>query len=110
MDVLSARSFVPYKLKEDLRQWLTQAPLAGGFRRMAAAHHGQIHVPAGNTTSRRFELVADFSDTQVRYKDGWPTLNAGAGSLCGRSTDICAVMKEKREKHSWWRGSSRRCQ
>lgn len=88
MDVLSARSFVPYKLKEDLRQWLTQAPLAGSFRRMAAAHHGQIHVPAGDTTSRRFELVADFSDTQVRYKDGWPTLNAGAGSLhvAGRQT------------------------
>ena len=88
MDVLSARPFVPYKLKDGLRQWLTQAPLAGSFKNMVAAHHGQIHVPAGDTSSRRFELVADFSDTQVRYKDGWPTLNAGAGSLhvAGRHT------------------------
>ncbi len=88
IDVLGARQFIPYKLRDGLRQWLTQAPLSGNFRNMAAAHHGQIHVPLGDTTSRRFELVADFSDTEVRYKDDWPTLNAAAGSLhvAGRHT------------------------
>jgi uncharacterized protein YhdP len=88
MDVLAARQYIPYKLDDGLRRWLTQAPLSGNFKSMAAAHHGQIHVPVGDTTSRRFELVADFSDTMVRYKDDWPTLNAGAGSLhvAGRHT------------------------
>ena len=88
MDVLSARSFVPYKLKEDLRHLANQAPLAGSFQENGRSSSWPDSCAAGDTTSRRFELVADFSDTQVRYKDGWPTLNAGAGSLhvAGRQT------------------------
>lgn len=90
MGVLAARQFIPYKLKDGLRQWLTRAPLFGNFKSMVAAHHGQIHVPVGDTTSRRFELAADFSDTKVRYKEDWPTLDSGAGSLhvAGRHTYV----------------------
>ena len=87
--VLAAQQqFVPYKLRDGLRQWLTQAPLAGDFKNIAAAHHGQIHVPSGDMTSRRFELIGDFSDANLRYKDDWPTLNKAAGSLhvAGRHT------------------------
>ncbi len=80
--------FVPYKLRDGLRQWLTQAPLAGDFRNVVAAHHGQIHVPPGDITSRRFELIGDFSEANIRYRDDWPTLNEATGSLhvAGRHT------------------------
>ena len=59
-----------------------------GFQNVVAAHHGQIHVPPGDITSRRFELIGDFSEANIRYRDDWPTLNEATGSLhvAGRHT------------------------
>ena len=90
-DVISApnaRPFIPYKLSDGLRQWLLQAPLAGDFSSVRLAQHGQIHVLGGDTTRRRFELMADFESAQVRYDPAWPTLDRASGSVhvAGRHT------------------------
>lgn len=88
IELPDTRQFIPYKLSDGLRQWLLAAPLSGDFDDVRLAHHGQIHVQSKDVTRRRFELMGDFSATQVRYEKPWPILTEGKGFLhvAGRHT------------------------
>lgn len=81
-----AKEFIPYKLPEGLRDWLTRAPRGGTLQDARLAFQGQFQEEPGEL-GRRVELEARVRDGNVRYHDDWPAVTeldahlAVAGSL-----------------------------
>ena len=86
-DMLQARGFVPYRIPENLADWLSYGPQAGAVTDATFVYHGQVHNQEGRLT-RRLELQADFAEAQIRFDRAWPELQAASGSLhvAGRVT------------------------
>ena len=76
-----AKSYVPYKLKPGLYNWLKTAPERGQFDNVELALQSQIHVKSKRKFDRRFEMSADFSALQMNYLDDWPRISNARGRL-----------------------------
>ncbi|MEQ8691663.1 MAG: AsmA-like C-terminal region-containing protein [Pseudomonadales bacterium] len=74
-------SFVPYKIPENLTEWLAYGPLAGQLSNAAFAYQGQVHKDDESGLHRRIELVSDISQGEVRYEQSWPVVSAVDGEF-----------------------------
>ncbi len=70
-DMTLAKSLVPDRVPDGLRQWLETGPRSGRLRNARFAMHGQVHLRT-NELGRRLELLSDIADGQVEYAPGWP--------------------------------------
>ncbi len=80
VDLETAKTFVPYKIPDELAEWLDYGPLAGDLSAASFAYHGQVHTRPGEL-GRRIELVSDISAGRVRYEPTWPIVGDIEGSV-----------------------------
>ncbi len=80
MGVAEAKRFVPYKLPDELRDWLESAPRGGVLQDAHLAYQGQFQERPGEL-ARRLELATRVRDGQLRYHGDWPVVTGLAGDL-----------------------------
>ena len=78
LGVEQARTYVPYRLSDGLRQWLHEGPRSGRIVGPRLAYQGQVHT-LPDDRSRRLEIQARLSDGEVRYHPDWPVVYGGRG-------------------------------
>lgn len=85
--VADAREFVPYRIPDNLSEWLSFGPQGGALGDAHFAYHGQVHDQPEKLT-RRIELFARLEDAHVRYDPAWPDVTGLYGELhvAGRET------------------------
>ena len=87
LDMQQARTYIPYRLSDELRKWLRDGPQAGRLTNPRLAYQGQVHtVP--DDRSRRLEIQARLSGGVVRYHADWPLVAEAEGfiELAGSET------------------------
>ena len=87
LGVEQARTYIPYRLSEGLRQWLHEGPRSGRLIGPKLAYQGQVHT-LPDDRSRRLEIQARLSDGVVRYHPDWPVVSEAEGfvELAGSET------------------------
>jgi uncharacterized protein (TIGR02099 family) len=80
MAVQEAQRFVPYKLPEELKDWLQTAPRGGVLEDARLAYQGQFQEEPGEL-GRRIALAARVHDGHVRYHPDWPEVTGVVGRL-----------------------------
>ena len=78
LGVVQARTYIPYRLSEGLRQWLHDGPQGGRIIGPRLAYQGQVHT-LPNDRSRRLEIQARLSAGEVRYHPDWPVVSEAEG-------------------------------
>lgn len=89
VDVTLAKTLVPYKVPDALRNWLATGPRAGRLSDATFALHGQVHLRPGEL-GRRMELVGGLAAAHVQYAPDWPEVVQIQGRLhvAGRDTRV----------------------
>lgn len=80
MEVAEAQRFIPYKLPQQLRDWLQTAPRGGVLEEAQLAYQGQFREQPGEL-GRRMELAGRVRDGHVRYHPDWPEVTDLDGVL-----------------------------
>lgn len=88
-DMIAAKSFVPFKIPDDLAGWLSEGPQGGHLTNATFLYQGQVHLRA-NELGRRIELMTDLERGRVRYDEAWPVVSdlVGRVHVAGRTTRI----------------------
>ena len=88
-DLAAAKTFVPYKLPEDLADWLEEGPQSGHLSDATFLYQGQVHLRE-KELGRRIELMADLERGRVIYDQAWPAVSdlAGRVHVAGRTTRV----------------------
>ncbi len=97
VDMDTARTFVPYKIPDELAEWLDYGPQAGQLNGARFAYHGQVHTRPGEL-GRRIELASDISRGRVRYEPDWPLVGdiEGRVHVAGLDTRINVTRAQTR--------------
>ena len=87
-----ARQFVPYKIPQDLQNWLQSGPRSGHMTESRFAYQGQVHTRP-NELGRRIELKSKVHDATVQYEASWPLVEGFAGDVhvAGEETRVIAT-------------------
>ena len=104
LDVVQAKSYIPYHLSDELRQWLHDGPLAGRLADPRVAYQGQVHT-LPNDRSRRLEIRARLSDVAVRYHPDWPVVVDAEGFLALAGDETVAEVAFARSQRAEIRAS-----
>ena len=88
-DLMAARTFVPYKIPDDLSKWLQDGPQGGHLSNISFLYQGQVHVREGEL-GRRIELLSDLENASVKYDQEWPAVEGldGQVHVAGTSTRV----------------------
>ncbi|NKC00918.1 MAG: hypothetical protein GKR90_20810 [Pseudomonadales bacterium] len=88
-EMAAARTFVPYKIPDELSKWLAEGPQGGELSDITFLYQGQVHV-RDRELGRRIELVADMTNASVIYDQAWPEISAVNGQVhvAGRTTHV----------------------
>ena len=73
VDLNDARAFVPYKIPDELAEWLGYGPQQGNLSEIAFVYHGQVHTRP-DELGRRIELKSNIVDGVVQYDRAWPLI------------------------------------
>lgn len=89
VEVIAAKTFVPFKIPQDLSKWLGSGPQGGELSDITFLYQGQVHVLAGEL-GRRIELVGNMTDASVIYDQAWPEVSELTGQVhvAGRTTNV----------------------
>ncbi len=84
-----AKTYVPYKIPQQLAEWVKQGPQAGDLQQASFAYHGQVHQRPGEL-GRRIELISGFANGAVKYDPAWPVVTAVQADVhvAGRNTRV----------------------
>ncbi len=80
VDMDSARDFIPYKIPEELTEWLSYGPRAGQLSGIMFAYQGQVHTRPGEL-GRRIELASGVQNGRVVYDREWPEVHNLRGRI-----------------------------
>jgi|GEM_PF-539010 len=85
-----ARTFIPYKIPQQLEDWLAIGPHAGVLTDATFAYHGHVRLRPNELHARRIELRTHLEEGEVTYVEGWPRLDAVIGDIhvAGAKTQI----------------------
>ncbi|MEM7096855.1 MAG: AsmA-like C-terminal region-containing protein [Pseudomonadota bacterium] len=90
-DLIQAKSFVPYKIPEELSRWIATGPRAGRLSDARFVYQGQVHNRP-NELGRRIELRSNVHDALVQYQASWPLVSEvdAAVHVAGQTTRVVA--------------------
>ena len=80
LGVQQARTYIPYRLSEGLRTWLSEGPRGGELSDLRAAYQGQVHTRPDDR-ARRLDIQARISAGEVRYHADWPHVTDAEGFI-----------------------------
>ncbi|MEM1435064.1 MAG: AsmA-like C-terminal region-containing protein [Pseudomonadota bacterium] len=97
--VALAQQFLPAGLSSELRQWLLEAPRAGGFEHPRLAFAGDLKGSAADRqlqVDRRLALRGGFRDASLDYAAGWPGIDSASGTLEVSGSQVFAAVSAGR--------------
>ena len=78
LGVAQARTYIPYRLSDELRHWLNEAPQGGQLVGPTLAYQGQVHT-LPDDRARRLEIQARITAGEVRFHPDWPLVTEVEG-------------------------------
>ncbi len=92
LDVVEARTYIPYRLSDALRTWLHDGPRGGRLIGPKLAYQGQVHT-LPDDRSRRLEVQARLSGGKVRYHPDWPMVTDAEGFVTVAGSETFASVE-----------------